>query len=80
VYLSWLSAVMLLEPSTAMYVFYMSIVVSVVMIINVVSYTANSIQEKILFALLNKTQIELNIGRKSSSSSEENGEEDGGNG
>ena len=61
VYLSWLSVIMYLQPQAAMYVFYMSIVVSVVMIVNVASYTANSIQEKILFAMLDKTKIELNL-------------------
>ena len=62
VYLSWLSVIMYLQPQAAMYVFYMSIVVSVVMIVNVASYTANSIQEKVLFALLDKTRLELSIG------------------
>lgn len=64
-YMTWISIIMVLKPETAMYVFYMSIVISLVMIVNVVAYTSNSIQEKILFALLNKTSMEINIGNKS---------------
>lgn len=65
VYMTWLSVIMLIQPQSAMYSFYMSIVVTVVMMVNVVSYTTNSIQEKILFAMLDKTKIEMNIGSKS---------------
>lgn len=82
VYMTWISVIMLIEPSTAMYVFYMSIVVSVVMIVNVASYTTNSIQEKILFAMLNKTKMEINIGGKvkGGGNNAEVTEEEGGNG
>lgn len=83
IYMTWISVIMLIEPSTAMYVFYMSIVVSVVMIVNVASYTTNSIQEKILFAMLNKTKMEINIGGKNGKgggANEEVTEEEGGNG
>lgn len=73
VYMTWISVIMLLQPDTAQFVFYMSIVVSVVMIVNVASYTTNSIQEKILFAMLNKTQMEINIGTKGSAKDEEGG-------
>ena len=81
VYMTWISVIMLMQPSTAMYVFYMSIVVSVVMIVNVASYTANSIQEKLLWTVLNKTKMEINIGGKSKGS-DNNAEvtEEGGNG
>ena len=64
VYMTWISVIMLLQPETALYVFYMSIVISVVMIVNVIAYTSNSVQEKILFAMLNKTSMEINIGGK----------------
>lgn len=80
VYMTWISVIMMLQPSTAMYVFYMSIVVSVVMIVNVASYTTNSIQEKILFAMLNKTKMEINIGGKAKGSGEDEVTEEGGNG
>lgn len=78
-YLLWLSAVMLLEPSTAMYVFYMSIVVSVVMIVNVLAYTHNSVMEKLAFLALSKAKLEVNIGGKTHASADDGGEE-GGNG
>lgn len=81
VYMTWISVIMLLQPDTAQFVFYMSIVVSVVMIVNVASYTTNSIQEKILFAMLNKTQMEINIGGKGSGNNEKcSVTEEGGNG
>ena len=79
VYMTWISVIMLLQPGTAQFVFYMSIVVSVVMIVNVAAYTTNSVQEKILFAMLNKTQMEINIGTKGSGKHEEMTGE-GGNG
>ena len=61
-YLTWLSVLMFLEPSVAMYSFYMSIVVSVVMMVSVISYTINSVQEKRIFGMLDKAQIELKFG------------------
>ena len=79
-FMSWLSVILYLEPRAAMYSFYLSIVVSVVMMVNVVSYTANSIQEKILFAILNKTQMEINIGGKAGAEHEEDVTEGGVNG
>ena len=81
IYMAWISVIMLLQPSTATYVFYMSIVVSVVMIVNVASYTTNSIQEKVLLAMLNKTQMEINIGgRSKGGGNNEEVTEEGGNG
>ena len=35
------------------------------MVINVYSYSKNSIAEKMIFGLLDKTKIELNIGKQS---------------
>lgn len=61
-YLIWLSILMMLEPSVAMYSFYMSIVVSIVMMINVISYTINSLTEKRIFGMLDKARIELKLG------------------
>ena len=61
-YLSWLSVLMLLEPSIAEYSFYMSIIVSVVMMINVISCSINSITEKRIFGMLDKAKIELKFG------------------
>ena len=73
-FMTWLSVIMLLEPSAAMYSFYMGIVCTVVMVVNVASYTTNSIQEKILFAMLDKTSLELKIGKGNSDAVTEEGE------
>lgn len=70
IYMTWLSVIMLLKPEAAMYSFYMGIVCTVVMVVNVASYTTNSIQEKVLFAMLDKVQIEL--GTKSKTHTEGN--------
>lgn len=68
-------------PDAALYILYLSIVVSVVMILNVVSYTRNSIVEKLAFAALDKAKIELNIGKgkpeQAKSEEEEGGEING---
>ena len=87
-YLTWLSILMLLEPSVGQFMFYMSIVVSVVMMINVISYSINSITEKRIFGMLDKAQIELKFGPAKvaigdkSKGGEDDGEmtEEGGNG
>lgn len=80
VYMTWISVVMLLEPSTATYVFYMSIVISIVMIVNVLAYTHNSVVEKLAFMALSKAKLEVNIGGKGGGANEEVNEEEGGNG
>ena len=49
-YMAWLSVIMLLQPQAAQYSFYMGLLATITMMVNVVSYTTNSIQEKILFA------------------------------
>ena len=75
-YMTWISVIMMLEPVTAMYVFYMSIVVSVVMIVNVLSYTHNSVMEKLAFAMLNRVQIELGTGKHTAAGKDDADEED----
>ena len=59
IYMSWLSAILIIQPQTAQYVVYMALVTTVVMIVNVYSYCKNSIAEKVLLAFLDKTQIEF---------------------
>ena len=59
--MSWLTALMLLEPSVAIYTVYMGIIVTVVMIVNVWAYTHNSVYEKACFAMLNKAKIEIGL-------------------
>ena len=82
VYMAWLSIIMFLVPEAALYTIYMGIIVSVVMILNVISYTKNSITEKIAFAMLDKTKLELKLGSSKLSVGNTNEEEseDGGNG
>lgn len=60
-FMSWLSVLMLLQPATALYCVYMSIVVTAVMILNVWAYTRNSIYEKGVFAMLDKARIEIGL-------------------
>lgn len=62
VFMTWISVLMFLQPSAAEYSFYMSIVVSVIMMINVISYSANSITEKRIFGMLDKAKIEVKLG------------------
>ena len=80
VYMIWISVIMLLQPGTAMYVFYMSIVISIVMIVNVLAYTHNSVVEKLAFATLSKAKLEINIGGKAKGSDSDDLTEEGGNG
>ena len=62
IFMAWLCVVLFLAPEAGLYSVYMSIVVSVVMIINIYQYNSNSKREKTLFALLNKTEMELKFG------------------
>ena len=79
-YLTWLSILMMLEPSVALYSFYMSIVVSIVMMINVISYSVNSITEKRIFGMLDRAKIELQLGPVKASVGKQDSEEEGENG
>ena len=60
-FMTWLSVLLLLEPSAAQFCVYMAIIATVVMMVNVIAYTRNSIMEKMAFTLLDKTKIELNL-------------------
>lgn len=80
-YMAWLSVLLLLQPESAMYSVYMGIIATAVMILNVWAYTRNSIYEKGVFAMLDKTRIELSMKQKGSESNEEEPvTEEGGNG
>ena len=61
VYMLWLSVLMLLQPQVALYCFYMGLISTVVMIVNEIAYTRNSIMEKIAYTLLDKTRLELKL-------------------
>ena len=58
-YMTWLSVVMYLQPQAAQYTVYMGIIASVVMLINIYAYNKNSLTEKALLTLLDKTRIEI---------------------
>jgi len=61
VFMTWLSVILLLQPSAALYSVYMGIIATAVMILNVWAYTRNSIYEKGVFAMLDKAKIEMNL-------------------
>lgn len=60
-FMAWLSVLMLLQPSAALYCVYMAIIATAVMILNVWAYTRNSIYEKGVFAMLDKARIEIGV-------------------
>lgn len=60
-FMAWLSVLMLLQPSAALYCVYMGIIATAVMILNVWAYTRNSIYEKGVFAMLDKARIEIGV-------------------
>lgn len=78
IYVSWLSVILIISPSTALYVVYMALITTVVMIVNVYSYCKNSIAEKVLLTFLDKAKIEFSA--KGGEANEEVTEEGGGNG
>lgn len=80
VYMSWLSAILIIQPQTAQYVVYMALITTAMMILNVWAYTRNSIYEKAMLTLLDKTRLELNVGAKGGEANDEAVEEGGDNG
>ena len=60
-YMTWLSVILLIQPAAALYSMYMGIIVTSVMILNVAAYTRNSIVEKLAFAMIDKTKIEVSL-------------------
>lgn len=64
-FMTWLSILLLLVPEAGIFCVYMGIIVTAVMILNVWAYTRNSIYEKGVFAMLDKTRFELTLGRQS---------------
>lgn len=63
-FMTWLSVLLMLVPSAAEYTVYMAIICTVVMMVNVIAYTRNSIMEKMAFTVLDKAKIEMNLGAK----------------
>ena len=62
---------MYLRPEVANSCVYLSIIVSVVMIIHVWAYTRNSIYEKGLLAMLDKTRMELSFNKVKTSDNDQ---------
>lgn len=80
VYMAWLSVIMIIQPSASQYAVYMALIATAVMILNVASYTRNSIYEKTLLAMLDKTRLSLNYGKGEGSDTGSSDDEDGDNG
>lgn len=59
VYMILLLVIMYLQPTTALYVVYLGIIASVVMLINIYAYNKNSLTEKMLLTFLDKAKLEL---------------------
>ena len=66
-----LMVLMYLRPEIANACVYLSVIISVVMIIHVWAYTRNSVYEKGLLAMLDKTRMELTLDRKTGKKEEE---------
>lgn len=69
-YMAWLSVLLYFQPASAMYTVYMGIIATAVMVLNVYSYTKNSIAEKLILAMLDKTRIELSLKNSGTTSAE----------
>lgn len=80
VYMSWMSAILIIQPQTAQYVVYMALITTAMMVLNVWAYTRNSIYEKAMLTLLDKTKLELSIGAKGGDANGETVEEGADNG
>ena len=61
-YMTWLSVIPVIQPAAALYAVYMGLIATVVMLLNVAAYTRNSIYEKSMLAMLDKTRMELTFG------------------
>ena len=78
-YMTWLSVIFILEPTTALYNVYMGLIATIVMIVNVWAYTRNSIFQKAVMAMLDRTKLELSLnahGGNPSSAKSKNGSGD----
>ena len=89
IYNTLLLILICIRPEAAMPCVYLAIVSSIVMIIHVIEYTRNSIGEKALLTLANRTDIDISLGNgkknKGLSNNTEGGDsdemtEEGGNG
>ena len=75
-FMTWLTVLFLLVPDAALYCVYMAIISTAVMLLNVWAYTRNSIYEKGVLAMLDKTKLSLNIGGKANDDSDDEPDEE----
>ena len=71
-FMTWLSVLFMIVPDAALYCVYMAIIATSVMLLNVWAYTRNSIYEKGMFAMLDKTKLSLHIGGKQAQKDDDN--------
>ena len=74
-FMSALLVLMYLRPEVSNACVYLAVIVSIVMIIHVWAYTKNSVYEKGLLAMLDKTRMQLSLGEVKDEKTEESGEE-----
>lgn len=81
-YMPWLSAILIIQPASAIYSVYMALIATVVMVMNIWAYTHNSIYEKSLLAFIDKTKLEINLNKQKEAeeTAEDTGQEGGDNG
>ena len=81
-YMPWLSAILIIQPSAAVYSVYMALVATAVMIMNIWAYTHNSIYEKSLLAMIDKTKLSINVNKSNqeTTETEDTGQEEVSNG
>lgn len=70
-FMTWLSIILLLRPEAALYSVYMGIIATAVMILNVWAYTKNSVFEKAVFGMLDRTKIEFGLKNTAGQTTEE---------
>ena len=68
-YLVIMVALLAYQPEIGVVAVYLSLIPTVVMGISIVAYTKNSITEKIILAMLDKTKLELSLKSSASTSS-----------
>ena len=61
-FMSAILGVLCYRPETAEACVWLALIVSVVMIFHVVAYTRNSIAEKLMLAMIDRTRLEMKLG------------------
>ena len=63
-FMTGLIGLMYFRPETGESCVWLGLIVSVVMIIHVISYTRNSVTEKLALAMIDRTKLQLTLGHK----------------